>query len=256
MLEQLVLESPEAREHVEAVEAELIDAYVQGRLEPAQRARFEERFLSSPVQSEKVAFARSLAASLATVDAPRRDTAARHSLALAAALLLALGAGYVAFQAWRSPPNPAREETLRPSPRPSERIVEAPPEPPRESPAARPVHELSFVLLAGAIRGTGAIPTLVLPPAAEVVRLELQLPAGGSGTPGHQDYRAEIQTPDGATVWREAAIGAGGSGTRKAVLALRARLLATDDYVVLLSGRMPGGEWEGVADYAFRVRRQ
>src|SRR5262245_56466248 len=46
---------------LEAVEADLIDAYVRGELSPAERLRFEQLFLASPSRRRKVDFARALA---------------------------------------------------------------------------------------------------------------------------------------------------------------------------------------------------
>src|SRR5215470_3409655 len=46
---------------LQAVEVDLIDAYVNGELSAAERRRFERQFLVSPERRKKVAFARDLA---------------------------------------------------------------------------------------------------------------------------------------------------------------------------------------------------
>src|SRR5580765_4200045 len=46
---------------LQAVEVDLIDAYVNGDLSPAERRGFERQFLVSPERRKKVAFARDLA---------------------------------------------------------------------------------------------------------------------------------------------------------------------------------------------------
>ena len=51
---------------LEAVEVDLIDAYVGGDLSRAERRRFELQFLVSPERRKKVAFARDLARVAAT----------------------------------------------------------------------------------------------------------------------------------------------------------------------------------------------
>src|SRR5262249_27845472 len=46
---------------LQSVEVDLIDAYVNGELSPAERRQFERQFLVSPERRRKVAFARDLA---------------------------------------------------------------------------------------------------------------------------------------------------------------------------------------------------
>jgi hypothetical protein len=59
-LEQEFLADGETFEQVWAVENELIDRYVRGRLTPAEKHLFEENYLASAVHRERVAFARDL----------------------------------------------------------------------------------------------------------------------------------------------------------------------------------------------------
>src|ERR1700686_3525838 len=62
------------RDALEAVEADLIDAYVRGGLSPSERREFERRFLTSPGRRSKVEFARALARVAAESKAAGRPT--------------------------------------------------------------------------------------------------------------------------------------------------------------------------------------
>lgn len=61
-------------EQMTAVEQDLIDDYLHDRLPPQQRIHFEQHFLASRKQQEKVAFARTM---LCKFDAPARETNVR-----------------------------------------------------------------------------------------------------------------------------------------------------------------------------------
>ena len=85
---------------IEAVEADLIDAYVRGELSASDRQQFERRFLASRERRTKVEFARALAevatGSRGTVLLRRPIRAVRFALAAAA---FAFAAAAFAFAA-------------------------------------------------------------------------------------------------------------------------------------------------------------
>lgn len=94
-LEDRFVSDPELFEHLQAVEADLVDAYVSGTLPPADRVRLEERLLPSAEGRAKIAFARALhERATATAERARRrwwrPLAAAFVLAAAAVLLLVL----------------------------------------------------------------------------------------------------------------------------------------------------------------------
>lgn len=113
---------------------------------------------------------------------------------------------------------------------------------------------VSFDLTPGLVRGGGAN-TLAVPDKTTFILLQLNLEAASS----HENYRAVIETVDGHEVWRADSVkprrpaDAGESIELPAVPALD---LPPGDYVLLLSGKRPGGSLEGVADYSFRVVRK
>src|SRR5687768_13132328 len=59
-LEEEYFNSPDALEKLAAAEDELIDDYVDGRLEGDRRKRFEQRLATSPERWQRVEFARQL----------------------------------------------------------------------------------------------------------------------------------------------------------------------------------------------------
>jgi hypothetical protein len=65
-VEDRAFADPAYSDAVEAVEADLIDAYIHGELPPGERMAFEDRFLASPQRRTKVEFARALAQTAAT----------------------------------------------------------------------------------------------------------------------------------------------------------------------------------------------
>ena len=60
-VEDRALTDPSYLAEIEAAEADLVDAYVRGKLPPDSLLGFERRFLSSPSRRSKVEFAKALA---------------------------------------------------------------------------------------------------------------------------------------------------------------------------------------------------
>jgi hypothetical protein len=104
-LDQLSVTDDEFAELLEAVESELVDAYIRGELPDKRRARFESHYLSSATRYEKVAVARTLlrradnAESSAQVSEWLRPRFASPRIyqwgAIAAALVMFALAGYL-----------------------------------------------------------------------------------------------------------------------------------------------------------------
>src|SRR5262249_37073934 len=102
-IDELSIADDEIAARLVAVENDLVDAYVSGKLPGEARDRFEARYLSSPTGRAKIEFARafhSRMGSLAAVTAgirPRRQWLPYPALAAAVALF-AGGAGYLLFE--------------------------------------------------------------------------------------------------------------------------------------------------------------
>src|SRR5262245_54257158 len=60
VMEDALLGEPEKLEEIAAVEDELIDDYLSGELDAAERGRFEKAYLSVPDRRRRVDFARAL----------------------------------------------------------------------------------------------------------------------------------------------------------------------------------------------------
>jgi len=252
-LEQAYFVSDAAFEELSTVEDELIEAYVQAELSPADRERFERGFLTTPRRRERVDFTRRLKA-----EAAKRSVAGHQSwwqgfvpafpvprfafaLAIVATIAVALGIG------WR---------VLRPGPEATE-PVQARRTPPPSGSASQPgpqaplARVAAFVLTPGLTRGTGPAPTLTLPKDTTTVRLKMEHEGEG-----YAAYRAILKTAEGRTVQSIAGLKPATPGTATCVAELVAKVLTSGDYVLTLSGRAPSGVFEDVADYSFRVVKQ
>lgn len=108
----------------------------------------------------------------------------------------------------------------------------------------------SFVLTPGLVRGGGGT-TLRVPRGASTVALRLNV-EGES----YESYRAVIETAGGQRVWAADFNRPRRAGGSLALPPVPARDLPPADYVLLLSGKRQGGEFESVADYSFRVLKE
>jgi hypothetical protein len=112
---------------------------------------------------------------------------------------------------------------------------------------------ISFLLTPGLVRGGGSR-TLQVPGGDSSVVLRLNVEGGA-----YRSYHAVIEFAGGQQVWRADSVRprrpAAAGGTIE-LPAIPARALPPGDYVLLLSGERPDGEFEGVADYSFRVVRK
>jgi hypothetical protein len=229
-LEDRYVADPALLEDVRAAEDGLIDAFLDGRLQPAERERFEAYYLASPVHRDRVAIARALRRRAA---GPAQSSTAGASfygwMAMAAALVLA--SLWIVSRGGSPPPQQAAvPETSRSQPQtPEPAPAPAPAPPPAPAPSsARAI--LALTLSPITTRG-GDQATHVRPagPVDLVLRLE--------GTPAASDraYDAELQTVDGRVVWRgRSRAAAAGSGLLTTVR-VPADTLPTDDYVVVIA---------------------
>lgn len=308
-------------ERIAAVEFDLVDDYVRGRLAGEELARFESHYLASPPNRERVRLARELpdlqrehraqaaaarpeGATAPVADPPGRPgfwqtvrsfiaplgPAAPYAFAalLAAA---ALGGGWLLFvrggganggqgqvarvEPSRPPSTPANNTpsaptpsappdadpsptppTTREQPTPTPTQANSPPRRPgREGgtgPTGRQASVVALALVPGMARGEGDGNTLVVPPGADVVRLDVALPP--------QDYRglrAEIQTVEGRRVWSGVVRRTGRSGGgQNASVSVPARLLDEDDYLLTVTGAVAGGEAGKVESFYFKALRR
>ena len=249
-LEDRSVADPALLEDVRAADDALIEAFLDGRLRPAERERFEAHYLPSPVHRDRVAIARALRQRAAI--APQSSAAGGARLygwmALAAAMVLA--SLWIVSNGGPPTQQVVVPQTPRPGPQAPAPGSPAPPLVPAPAPAPSPIPSAARTVLALTLspittRG-GDQATHVRPagPIDLVLRLE--------GTPAASDraYDTELQTVDGRVMWRgRSRAAAAGSGLLTTVR-VPADTLPADDYVVVIA--TPGREERG--RYVLRLR--
>lgn len=116
-------------------------------------------------------------------------------------------------------------------------------------PPTRPLI-VSFTLTPGLVRSGGAR-TLNVPRNASHIVLRLNTDAGM-----YESYQAVIETADGRQVWRAISVRPSfATGRIISLPAVPTGDLPPNDYVLMLSGKLPDGRLESVADYSFKVLR-
>jgi hypothetical protein len=276
-LDQRSIADEEFALHLNAVENDLVDAYVRGELKGEAQDRFDKYYLSSPKRLEKVEFSRALlrhqTESPTTVSrrvrteddashvrSPQEESDARDSwrwlnvprLGLrwgpaAAATVMLLAASFLFYENKR-----LRELERQLS---EQRVANSGLAKELESlRASLPAsHALATIVavLAPPTRGVGQIPSISLPTATDQVLLRLQLEAD-------EFPRYQVTLKDPATnriLWHTTdALRANSEGNVKVVsVSLSAKLFKPQSYILELSGLSAIGGPELVSGYSFRV---
>ena len=286
-LDERLLVDDELAGRVLLAESELTDDYAAGRLDPVERELFARGFLvtgerqrnlrfSSALQDYAESRTSSAAAITQRTKSPWLEGLAgffdfkRPALALAgsfAVLILLVGLAWFIAQQRRgtqsqiarhdpvptwspqaSPQTGASSLAVTPGPEPATSKKPSPLPTPAE-PAA-PAAIASFVLLPGAIRGSGELPRIALPDGEhDTVRLSLVLETDAGGI-----FRAELTTSEGQSVFvRSNLKPVPGKAETKVVLDTPARLLQSGDYQIKLTRRRADGQAENVGRYYFRA---
>ena len=261
-LEERLLTDAAFHDELSIAEDDLIDLYLAGELDAADRHGFETHFLLAPERHKKLRFARTL----------RRYVAA-ETVAPGGALAPATPAGL------REESDAAEEQTPGgPAARPGGpgkqnlfRLLFA-----RRpafafsaaatllfavaavswvalAPPARPTFEArrpyAVTLTPGLTRGSGEPARIQIPAGADALRLRLELPAAE-----HASYRAALLTDARAEVWAADELQPA-AGAAAIDVDVPTSVITPGDYQVRVSGRAPGGPLEDVSRYTFRVVR-
>ena len=288
-LDELSLTDEQFVDRLQEAENDLVDAYVRGELSDEVQARFTSHYLLSPLRREKVKVARSFVdfVDRETPSAPvvpDRGTEKASWWRLVAvprfatqwgfaalAILLLIGAGYLAYQNLRLRDQMTQAQSERLALEKREQELQTELEKQRASGAAieqelTQVRERLTQLapdesgqpkkpvvvafnLAPQTRGPGQLPTVALPVEADVLSLNLRLEAIGS--PG---YEAVLKNSSGQTIWRSRRIKASRNGTALRLM-VPADLLKSQNYIIELSSFSSTGQREGAGSYSFRVNR-
>jgi hypothetical protein len=193
------------RAALEAAEADLIDSYVRDELSSADRRAFERLFLASQQRRSKVEFARSLA-KLAPQPAPKPSvwqTLAQlmsgwSPMRIAPALTMLVCVVAASWLAVRNGAMQSRVAALEASESALRRQLSQTQDQTkvRNAEATPPPVIASLVLFAGLSRAESKREQLVLAPAAQVARIDIQLESRDD----YPKFRAELRTRSGGEV--------------------------------------------------------
>ncbi len=261
LLEDAYLADDELFEQLNAVEAELVDAYVMDGLPPDDRVPFEERYLGSPEQRQRVAFARQLHERSGKAQPDREAQSgwwARNlmlparrqpllAFAVAAAVLaIAVSVGWLLHNRATLPERQARAG--RPPAVAATSAAKPQEESPQPGPREATAEPIALVLVPGATRAPGEGAVLAVARDAKQVRIRLV-----HDGEGYASYRAVLRTPEERDIWRQDGLTPERPGTANVLITLPRAVLRPGTYVITLTGTARGGAPEDVADYVFRI---
>jgi anti-sigma-K factor RskA len=292
-VEERMFADDEFYEQIEAMKAELADDYARGELSSRERARYESRFLASTNGHERLAFARTMAKAFdeapATASEKRswRDSVlAFFSLrspalqfSLAAALLLAIGGGWLLWQnrSLRSQLAQAQAEQSR-----LQRQAELANEQQRargnelaaaldreraereklqkemdqaraQQPSSATPAFVSFLLSPGLIRDRDEPEKLDIPSTARQIRLRLDT----GGDDDYHSFRAELRTMRGALILSRDGLSKRATASGSVVpLIISASALSPGEYELTLKGITRRGDERDIGYYYFNVLKK
>jgi hypothetical protein len=261
-LERRLLTEDDLFELSEAIEADLLAEYAQGRLAPAERERVQRRLASSPQGRERLKLARSLSI-LAGGDpkpsvlpfvrraAPFQRPALRWA-ALAAGLLAAAGLAWLTLER----PHAYRETQERPAPviaeAPRAHEVPKPPPAPAVAPAPEPVKAV-FQLALTSLRGSEAAEKLRVPAGTGIVELQISV----EGMEDLESFHLTVRNRKAETIRELTGLKPKSlSGARALVVDLPAERLPAGKYEIQVQGLAPGGEPEDLSPLEVEVVRE
>jgi hypothetical protein len=272
-IEQKYFSSDESFEEVEHAEAELIDLYVSGELEPREKEKFEKLYLSTSKHKERVQFAEALRRKAADTKFPQKQTTSwpfAAKLIAAALVLFALAGIWLIYELIRvRNENAMVHEQLKKLKQSSstlgrqqEKIQELTKEldaaqmqedtnPPQPIHGSKPQPVvMAIVMTPGLVRDASGMKTLNIPADTDFLRFELKLDQDP-----FSHYRVSLQTAGGDELWGLGLLKPSSTSIGKTIVFdLPASKVQQRDYVLLLQGKSAGTKLENVSAYPFRVR--
>ena len=251
-----------------AVEADLIDAYVRGELPQADRRAFEWQFLTSPQRRRKIEFAQALSRVTAEVAKPATtwralldpirswNPALRFAGALGAAICVAGGSWLVVENASMRSRVSMLEAQRRDLEMRSQRLqrdlaAQVQSRPASEGPRTPIV--ASLVLMPGLSRAPSRTEQLVLDRGVQVAHIEIQLEPRDE----YPRFRADLRTRSGKEVLVLGSLVPRRTGDGYTVsMDIPASVLATEEYELGLKGLGDGQDAQDVGYYYFRVQKR
>lgn len=241
---------------VRTLENDLIDRYARGERDQSLE-RFDRLHRRSPYLRDKVRFARSLQGLGSAAPAPRSAAVTWTSgqfllrgLAAAAVLCLA-AAGYLLTRNLDLREELAQLDARRTSVETENARLRQALEADRSTPGPQPSLTTATFLLVPPRRGlVEDVPRISIPNGTEVLELRLQTEADAHGT-----FWAALRDPATTrAIWRSGDLAPEVTGMERIVTAtIPVKLLATQRYIVELSGIDRTGRMELIGHYAIRV---
>ncbi|MCI0414323.1 hypothetical protein L0222_16215 [bacterium] len=223
-----------------ALEDELMYDYLSGKLPLNYRARFQERFLTSKKGQNKLEFAKALNQKVFSIP-EAKVTSSKRNLLWALAAVLVLGTFTWLILQILHLQNQFREVLTAQNDLQQKWKMERKPLP-QNLKSGEPI-TLRFLLKSGRVRSSDENRQLLISSQANHVRLELDV----KNRTKFKMFRVVLRNAGGQDIWSQE----GGSPS----VNLPAKILATDDYELSLSGST-NGEFEEIADYYFSVMRK
>jgi hypothetical protein len=275
-IEQRYFTNEDSFEELRRIEAELIDSYVAGDLESAQKKKFEQLYLSLPESRNRVQFAEALL--LKASELPKTATSfsvfKKWNTVQILAAVLAIFAIAGVWMIWElvhlRSENRAAQEKVRQIQKTSDELQKQSAakiaqltkeldsarmgediQPPEPIQGAKPQPTfLAVLMLPGVARGSSGMQTISVDKGLNFVRFELKLDRDPFPA-----YRVSLQTADGQELWNLGLLKPMMTPSGKTVkFDLPAGRLEQRDYVLLLQGRA-GAKFENVSAYPFRVKK-
>jgi hypothetical protein len=263
-LDELTVTDDDYAERVRAVEHDLVDAFARGELEGVVLDQFRSRYLTTPRRHEATRFARALQ-SLVEDSGGRSSSAAGHEpatpvpktrrwrnlLPLAAALVLAVVSGWLAFdnRALRERATSAELERDQQRREAQARSATATAPPPGTGTSPLTVATL---VLTPQLRSARQLPTVALSGGGGDVAVHLDLEPVD-----YPAYEATlVASREDRVLWRSDRLSARTVGDRQRIdLNLPAGVLGPEDYLIRVAGVPARGAPEIVGEYRFIVSR-
>jgi hypothetical protein len=283
-LDELSITDDEFAEALEAAEMDLIDSYVNGELSAANGEKFEQKYLRSVDQSDRVVFANALQEYSSSRLSAMPVAGARSGLfgwsgrvfqfGLAAALLLAILGGWLFISRspqWVNetaavhdepvnlaiPPNIAEEPRIE---LPSNDAREKEPEKekmksegrPKEGRTSGQASRIVAVILSPQMRSSVSMRMVEVPAGTDKFSARLELESGN-----FRSYRAVLrEQSSNRVIWQSnTAKPTGPTDARQLAVSIPARLLNSAAYTFTVSGLPVNGIAEIVGDYPFKIVR-
>jgi hypothetical protein len=253
-LDELSIADDEFASRLQAVEDDLVDAYVRGELSGEILEQFRSFYLSSGRRRAKVQFAEALFRATDLRQAATRRERSRTWLsewALAAACLLLAAGGLLLYQNLRLRDEVKQAQAAIAALR--QHVQTAVPPPPLEkSPPQPPRVQTVAMFLAPQPRAASPLPTLKLPPETDQALLHL-----GLESDEFAGYRAGLRNPaTNQIVWRSDLLHSSTRQNRRVVsVSIPGAVFEPGNYTLELSGIIGGHRNEFVSSYTFRIER-